>query len=250
MPSRTAALRKPTTPDNALDKQTGAASPTTEPPPMEGVSVMHDTEPQGSTRPDTTDAGSSATALAGLLNDPDRFHAWIATAVLTAAQPQSPAEQTDADGYVVTDAGLQALTGAIPAEAPGTAAQVLRDAALYLERHAWIQGAYYDATSQTFTPAACMVGAIGMVCYGGPVEAPAQHFDDPGFLDFEEAVLHLDRYLLVMDGSESYEFNDAKGRTTEDVTRVLRQAASVTRRKFAYKIVRVIRGSLRRSWSR
>jgi hypothetical protein len=119
-----------------------------------------------------------------------------------------------------------ALTEAVPAEAPGTAGQVLRDAALYLERYGWIQGAYYDATSLTFTPAACMVGAIGMVCYGGPVEAPAQHFDDPGFLDFEEAVLHLDRYLLVMDGSESYEFNDARGRRVEDVVRVLRQAAS------------------------
>ena len=57
-----------------------------------------------------------------------------------------------------------------------------------------------------------------MVCYGGPVDAPAQHFDDPGFLDFEEAVLHLDRYLLVEDGSESYEFNDAKGRRVDDVT--------------------------------
>ena len=103
---------------------------------------------------------------------------------------------------------------------------MLRSAALYLERHGWIQGAYYDTTATVFTPAACLVGAIGMVCYGGPVDAPAQHFDDPGFLDFEEAVLHLDRYLLVEDGSESYEFNDAKGRRVEDVTDVLRQAAA------------------------
>jgi hypothetical protein len=73
-----------------------------------------------------------------------------------------------------------------------------------------------------------MAGAVGMVCYGGPVEAPAQHFDDPGFLDFEEAVLHLDRYLLVEDGSESYEFNDAKGRRVEDVVLVLRQAADTS----------------------
>jgi hypothetical protein len=65
-----------------------------------------------------------------------------------------------------------------------------------------------------------------MVCHGGPVEAPAQHFDDPGYLDFEEAVLHLDRYLLVMDDSECYEFNDAQGRTLHDVTSVLRQAAA------------------------
>jgi hypothetical protein len=105
---------------------------------------------------------------------------------------------------------------------------VLRSAARYLERYGWIQGAYYDATSRVFTPAACMVGAIGMVCYGGPVEAPAQHFDDPGYLDFEEAVLHLDRYLMVEDESESYQFNDAKDRQLADVLRVLRQAADTS----------------------
>src|SRR3712207_122660 len=70
-----------------------------------------------------------------------------------------------------------------------------------------------------------MVGAIGMVCYGGPVEAPAQHFDDPGYLDFEEAVLHLDRYLTVEDGTEAYEFNDARGRRVDDIVHALRQAA-------------------------
>jgi hypothetical protein len=112
-----------------------------------------------------------------------------------------------------------------PAE-PGSPAEILPLAAQYLERHGWIQGAYYDPTATVFTPAADLVGAIGMVCYGGPVEAPAQHFADPGFLDFEEAVLHLDRYLLVEDGSESYEFNDARGRRKEDVLRVLRDAAA------------------------
>jgi hypothetical protein len=133
---------------------------------------------------------------------------------------------TQTHGYALTEAGHNVLTMAPAGEAPGTAARVLRSTALYLERYGWIQGAYYDTTSPTFTPAACLVGGIGMVCYGGPVDAPAQHFDDPGFLDFEEAVLHLDRYLLVEDGSESYEFNDARGRRLEDVTHVLRQAAA------------------------
>jgi hypothetical protein len=189
---------------------------------------MHATQPQGGACPEPhrTQPATPANHLAGLLTDPARFKAWIATAALTAAQPQSIPEK-DADGYVVTDAGLLALTEVIPGEAPGAAAQVLRSAALYLQRYGWIQGAYYDATSQTFTPAACLVGAIAMVCYGGPVEAPAQHFDDPGYLDFEEAVLHLDRYLLVEDGSESYEFNDAKGRTADQVMDVLRKAAAV-----------------------
>jgi hypothetical protein len=150
----------------------------------------------------------------GRLPSPDGFTAWCTK------------QANDPDGYVVTESRLRALDEAIPGEAPGAAAPVLRNAALYLERHGWITGAYYDSTSQSFTPAACMVGAIGMVCYGGPVDAPAQHFDDPGFLDFEEAVLHLDRYLLAEDGSESYEFNDARGRRVEDVCRVLRDAAS------------------------
>jgi hypothetical protein len=163
-----------------------------------------------------------AETLAGILGDPIRFRATIAAQM---AAVTAPTDVADGD-YVVTDAGLKVLADAGPSEAPGTAARVLRSAALYVERHGWIQGAYYDATAQTFTPAACMVGAIAMVCYGGPVDAPAQHFDDPGFLDFEEAVLHLDRYLLAEDGSESYEFNDAQGRRLEDVTRVLRDAAS------------------------
>ncbi|HEX8345158.1 MAG TPA: hypothetical protein VF657_10565 [Actinoplanes sp.] len=187
---------------------------------------MHATQPQGGACPEPpTTPDESAGHFNRLLDDPERFRAWIAQAPATAAQQLIVPCDTDVDGYVITESGLQALVETDPGEAPGTAARVLRSAALYLERHGWIQGAYYDATAQTFTPAACMVGAIAMVCYGGPVDAPAQHFDDPGYLDFEEAVLHLDRYLLAEDGSESYEFNDARGRTLDDVTHVLRDAA-------------------------
>ncbi|GAB1693429.1 hypothetical protein [Krasilnikovia sp. M28-CT-15] len=143
----------------------------------------------------------------------DGFIAWCAR------------QATAVEGYVVTESGLHALTDAETGEEPVTARRVLQSAALYLERHGWIQGAYYDATTGSFLPPACLVGAIGMVCYGGPVDAPAQHFDNPGFLDFEEAVLHLDRYLLIEDGSESYEFNDTKGRTLQQVTHALREAA-------------------------
>jgi hypothetical protein len=39
-------------------------------------------------------------------------------------------------------------------------------------------------------------------------------------------VLHLDRFLLVEDGSQAYEFNDVPGRRVEDVIAVLRQAAA------------------------
>jgi hypothetical protein len=185
---------------------------------------MHATQPQGDARPEPhrTPEGTAA-QLVEILTDPDRFRACIAAQL---GEPSVKPDTTTDAGYVVTEAGVKAVVEAPVEGAPGTVARVLRSAALYLERHGWIQGGYYDATARTFTPAACMVGAVGMVCYGGPVDAPAQHFDDPGFLDFEEALLHLDRYLLVEDGSESYEFNDAKGRRVEDVTRVLRGAGS------------------------
>ena len=144
-----------------------------------------------------------------------------------ATQPQASACPQPAPGYILTDAGRHALAATDAHQAPGTAARVLRSAARYLERYGWIQGAYYDATAGSFTPAACTVGAIGMVCYGGPVDAPALNHDDPGFGDFERALLHLDRYLLVEDGSTAYEFNDARGRTADDVIRTLRRAAAV-----------------------
>ncbi len=67
----------------------------------------------------------------------------------------------DQDGY------------SVPSERAVTPAATLRATALYLDRHGWCQGSYYDATAVCFTPAACLVGAIGMVCYGGPVDAPA-----------------------------------------------------------------------------
>ena len=225
---------------------------------------MNPTQPEGEHCPEPTASqpGSAAENLIGILTSPIRFRANIAAQLAvkssstapTRWRDKDPAEMTDAefeiwseeqdsdyaererDAYISrqeacdnradADTGAQASTDAAPGGAPGTAGQVLRDAAFYLERYGWIQGAYYDSTSGSFMPPACLVGAIGMVCYGGPVDAPAQQFDDPGFLDFEEAVLHLDRWLLVEDGSESYEFNDARGRRLEDVTRVLREAAS------------------------
>jgi hypothetical protein len=191
---------------------------------------MHVTQLQGGLCPEPTSTASgqpesSASTLAGILLNPVRFQAHVAAQMAATVRL---ADTTDPVGNTLIDAAHAVLDEAPAGEAPGTAARVLRSAATYLERYGWIQGAYYDATAQTFTPAACMVGAIGMVCYGGPVDAPAQHFDNPGFLDFEEAVLHLDRYLLVEDGSESYEFNDAKGRRVEDVLHALRQAADTT----------------------
>ena len=108
---------------------------------------------------------------------------------------------------------------------PAATARTLWDAALYLGRYGWIQGAYYDATAVVFTPAACLVGAIAMVCYGGPVEAPAQHFGTPEFDAFDAAVSYLDSYLGREHGVCCYEFNDTTGRTASEVLDALHQAA-------------------------
>ena len=106
-----------------------------------------------------------------------------------------------------------------------TIARTLRDAALYLRRYGWIQGAYYDQTATVFTPAACVVGAIGMVCYGGPVDAPAQHFDEPGFDEFEMAVAYLD---LEVDRryQDVYAWNDDRTRNADDVIGTLLEIAA------------------------
>ncbi|AXO37774.1 hypothetical protein [Micromonospora sp. B006] len=120
------------------------------------------------------------------------------------------------------------------AEQVTTPARTLRDAALYLSRHGWTQGAYYDATSGSFTPPACLVGAVGMVCYGGPVDAPAQMFDAPEFADFNAALTYLDWYLALRFADSqyyerldtAYDFNDAKGQTADAVIAVLNAAAN------------------------
>ncbi|WP_238018641.1 hypothetical protein KZZ52_49970 [Dactylosporangium sp. AC04546] len=118
-------------------------------------------------------------------------------------------------------------TIAIPATTDPDVAQTLRDTALYLNRHGWNQGEYYDARNGLFTPPACLVGAIGMVCYGGPVDAPALNYDDPGFGAFEAAVRYLNAFLRLRHGlaMDAYAFNDTRGRTLDEVLAVLDTAA-------------------------
>ncbi|GIH03390.1 hypothetical protein Rhe02_14570 [Rhizocola hellebori] len=111
-----------------------------------------------------------------------------------------------------------------------TVAATLLSAADYLERHGWIQASYYDNTAAVYTPPACLVGAIGIVCYGGPVDAPAQMFDDPGFPDFEAAMVFLDFCVVHATEGEltsAYDYNDAKGRTADEVICLLRMVAFV-----------------------
>src|SRR5690349_3257997 len=104
---------------------------------------MHATHHPGDACPEPTRPTDGATdpaaELAGLLTDDTRFRSWIAQATATASQqPIVPGPADGDDGYVVTATGLRALTDT--GEAPGTAALVLRLAALSLERHGWVQG--------------------------------------------------------------------------------------------------------------
>src|SRR4051812_31112411 len=106
--------------------------------------------------------------------------------------------------------------------------RVLRNAATYLDRHGWIQGAYYDLAATVFTPAACTVGALGMVCYGGPVDAPALNDTDPNWPNFICAQDFLDEYISATTGDADsvYSYNDTPGRTRDQVVAMLTRAAA------------------------
>ena len=112
---------------------------------------------------------------------------------------------------------------------PATAlvSRTLREAAFYLFCNGWVQGCYYEAGRSTVTPPACLVGAIGIVCYGELVDAPALNYEAPGFGDYLAAVDFLDEYLSGQSGPVvcAYEFNDAKGREEAQVVDLLARAA-------------------------
>ena len=115
--------------------------------------------------------------------------------------------------------------------APDLAATVpttLRDAATYLRRHGWIQGAYYEQADSGLSPAACTVGAIAMVCYGEPVATPAHMVELPGFTAFDAAVSYLDATLRdECDQDSVYTWNDDRNRTVEQVLHTLVEVAEL-----------------------
>jgi hypothetical protein len=133
----------------------------------------------------------------------------------------------DQDGYAV-DSDIPACfstgRGTDVVSDSGTS-DVLRAASRYLRCYGWIQGGYYDQTATVFTPAACTVGAIGMVCYGGPVDAPALNYEAPQFDDFDRAVNFLDRELRNAFWEDVYSWNDLAGRTKAEVIAMLNAAA-------------------------
>jgi len=97
----------------------------------------------------------------------------------------------------------------------------------YLFTHGWIQQDYY-ANSGSLHPAACLVGALAMVSYGYPAEAPAENFSHPAFDTFEAAMCRLGGFLTHTYGrdlGDVYTFNDTPGRNVGEVLTMLHDAA-------------------------
>ncbi|MDG4778993.1 hypothetical protein O7614_04955 [Micromonospora sp. WMMD961] len=127
-----------------------------------------------------------------------------------------------------------------PTTAPVTPADLLRMAALYLRRHGWTQGSYYDIyePADHLTPPACAAGAIGIACAGHRVE----HFSQLGpdtladylgtlgaFVDYLDTIAPI--FLVDEDGhllgewDSPYSWNDDPARTAEQVITALEAAA-------------------------
>ncbi len=118
-----------------------------------------------------------------------------------------------------------------------TPGQTLRDAALYLQRHGWTQGAHYDFTADTFgpTPPACVRGAIAIACYGEAVDNPwtTDRPEQPQFTTvaaFFDDYLYLHHIHTLTDVDDDTDlcavwWNDQPERTARQVIDVLRAAA-------------------------
>ena len=87
--------------------------------------------------------------------------------------------------------------------------KVLWDAADYIEKHGWCQNLYGSAKGSV-----CLRGAIMQVAWR---DAPLKH----------AALRHTDFFMGDGDYGASLRFNDAPGRTKEEVISALRSAARV-----------------------
>ncbi|MEU5791131.1 hypothetical protein ABZ754_25835 [Micromonospora purpureochromogenes] len=127
-----------------------------------------------------------------------------------------------------------------PTDVQVTPADLLRMAALYLRRHGWHQGTYYNPLFPTdfLTPPACAAGAIGIACAGHQVEhfshlasdALADYLAALGafvdYLDTTMPVFATDEDGFVIDENTSpYSWNDDPARTAEQVITALHAAA-------------------------
>jgi len=94
-------------------------------------------------------------------------------------------------------------------------AQILADSATYIEQHGWIQGDAENRRGEV-----CALGAIGRVSYAPEIPKDAR------WDLYDEAVELLSSYLH----KEIIQWNDALGRTAEDVITAMKEAAHVESR--------------------
>lgn len=120
------------------------------------------------------------------------------------------------------------VTGALTGGSDQSPAQTLRAVALYLEQHGWTQEAYYGS-GPDLTPSACVLGGIGIVVHGEPVDNP-ESSDLPGHSAFQAARRTLRNSLweaeqIDSDWDSVGWWNDVLNRTAEQVIQACRDAA-------------------------
>ncbi len=124
-----------------------------------------------------------------------------------------------------------------PVDVESTPADILRGAARYLRLHGWTQGSLYaDAPPVTAAPvigpAACAQGAIGMAAFGRRIQDADENCAE--WRDYQRASNALADHLELAgatrwnhdgDPISVGDWNDAAGRTAEEVIAALNAAA-------------------------
>jgi hypothetical protein len=120
-----------------------------------------------------------------------------------------------------------------------TTAQILADAADVIDRNGWIQNSMYDVDSKRVGKAparcaVCLMGAINIAAFGLPSEMlvpyDVQESVRPAQLARVAAVEHLaDLQAGAVGFPALSDWNDAPGRTRDQVTAFLRAAAAKAR---------------------
>ncbi len=120
-----------------------------------------------------------------------------------------------------------------------TPAVLLRGAALYLRRHGWTVGEFFDLLTEATFPPACSLGAINMCAHGRPILCSDDGAQDD---DTDAAIVAMRVFAASLDpdygfGSADYGqgsssaidivsgWNDDPTRTLDDVVQALTEAA-------------------------
>jgi hypothetical protein len=113
---------------------------------------------------------------------------------------------------------------------------LLRGAALYLDRHGWIKGDFFDLLTDANFPPACSLGAINICAHGNPTLSASSDADDVLSDHAIRAMRVLAAYLddgYHLDGGLNGPsaidvvsgWNDEPGRTLAEVIETLNDAA-------------------------